>query len=278
MTPTPLADVERDNILHNSCRMAPAGSACGAALAAAYEAKQSFESYKGSAEWLEQSRTDSDPRLWQYSVERELRSVNNAIASTPNTTPKLKQLVEGLAKLTIDFTPAGTAIDLLEAEGPFDYAMAAVGVVPGAGAILKRAKELFIKGEVGAASDLVAGLASNPKWDNAVSRADGDFGYLPTLRQNYVREVYGLQQSLDVMRAAGTSAEDIARFAYGARTDLKVKYREYTPPEILETINIRNLEKYGNELGPTFDYLIGKGKSYEQIIESATRAGGGDIF
>ena len=94
-----------------------------------------------------------------------------------------------------------------------------------------------------------------------MSGVDGDFGYLPTLRQGYVREVYDLQQSVDSFRATGANLEDVARYAYGARLDLKVKYREYTPPEILETINTRNLERYGNELGPTFDYLIDKGKS-----------------
>jgi hypothetical protein len=38
------------------------------------------------------------------------------------------------------------------------------------------------------------------------------------------------------------------------------------------------MAKYGNKIGPTFETLISKGKSFEQIIESATRACGGDIF
>ena len=36
--------------------------------------------------------------------------------------------------------------------------------------------------------------------------------------------------------------------------------------------------KYGNVVGPTFEDLIGKGKTFEQIIEGATRSGGSDIF
>ena len=90
-----------------------------------------------------------------------------------------------------------------------------------------------------------------------------DFGYIPTLRQGYVREVYDLQQSVDALRSTGASLEKVARYAYGARTDLKIKYREYTPKEVLETINARNLQKYGNELGPTFDDLVEKGKSFK---------------
>jgi len=38
------------------------------------------------------------------------------------------------------------------------------------------------------------------------------------------------------------------------------------------------MERYGNKIGPTFESLISKGKTFEQIIESSTRAGGGDIF
>jgi len=117
-----------------------------------------------------------------------------------------------------------------------------------------------------------------PKWDNTRFRADGDFGYLPPLRQNYVREVHDLQSAVNKMKATSQNLEDIARYAHEARTNLKFKYREYTPSDLLETIDARNMAKYGNKIGPTFETLISKGKSFEQIIESATRAGGGDIF
>lgn len=118
----------------------------------------------------------------------------------------------------------------------------------------------------------------HPKWDNTKFRTDGDFGYLPPLRQNYVREVHELQVSASKMKVKNQNLEDIARYAHEARTNLKLKYREYTPPNLLETIDARNMAKYGNKIGPTFETLISKGKSFEQIIESATRAGGGDIF
>ena len=120
--------------------------------------------------------------------------------------------------------------------------------------------------------------AIKPRWDNAVSKVDGDFGNLPTLRQAYVQEVYDLQQSINSMRAAGTSTEDVAKFAYSERVNIKTKYRASTPPDILQAINERNMQKYGNEIGPTFDDLVSKGKSYDQIIDSATRTGGGDLF
>ncbi|MFJ4393623.1 DUF6861 domain-containing protein [Pseudomonas sp. NPDC089396] len=118
----------------------------------------------------------------------------------------------------------------------------------------------------------------NPKWDNVRFRVDGDFGNLPALRQMYVREVFELQQQVSAMKASGATSKAIAEFAYSSRTTLKLKYREFTPPDLLKVIDERNMGKYGDKIGPTFEWLVIKGKSFDQIIESATRSGGGDLF
>lgn len=73
------------------------------------------------------------------------------------------------------------------------------------------------------------------------------------------------------------STEQIARTLHAERRALGVKYKDLTPPEMLEKIYQRNLEKYGDKLGPSIDYLRGKGKTWEQIIDSATRPGGKDL-
>ncbi|GAA0835995.1 hypothetical protein GCM10009080_20710 [Cupriavidus pauculus] len=44
-----------------------------------------------------------------------------------------------------------------------------------------------------------------------------------------------------------------------------------------EAIYARNLEKYGDKLGPTVDWLRAKGKNWEEIIESVSRSGGKDL-
>lgn len=93
-----------------------------------------------------------------------------------------------------------------------------------------------------------------------------------------IKDVYELKGAVDKMHASGISAEEVAKYAYSARNELKLKYREYTPPDMLDVIDARNLERYGNKLGPAFDDLVKKGKNFEQIIESSTRAGGGDLF
>ncbi len=46
---------------------------------------------------------------------------------------------------------------------------------------------------------------------------------------------------------------------------------------MLEKIYARNLSKYGDKLGPSIEWLREAGKTWEQIIESATRSGGKDL-
>ena len=42
------------------------------------------------------------------------------------------------------------------------------------------------------------------------------------------------------MLADGVPIEDVGKYAYGARNDIKLWAREFTPPEFLETINAIN--------------------------------------
>jgi hypothetical protein len=87
---------------------------------------------------------------------------------------------------------------------------------------------------------------------------------------NEVRALGDLKQQL---RNEGKSLEEIARTLHQARRDLGVKYKNLTSPEQLEEIYQRNLRVYRDKLGPTFDFLVEYGKTYEQIIESAKRPG-----
>jgi hypothetical protein len=97
------------------------------------------------------------------------------------------------------------------------------------------------------------------------------------LRQAYVEQVGMLDEIALSMRAAGATPEQVARQVSGMRRELGVKYKNITPPEKLEEIYARNLKNYGDKLGPTIDFLRAKGKTWEQITESASRAGGKDL-
>ena len=99
----------------------------------------------------------------------------------------------------------------------------------------------------------------------------------PALRQAYESEVKGIKSWVSAMRGQGATSEEIARTVQLQRRLLGVKYKDLTPPKLLETIYKRNMEKYGDKLGPSVDWLRGKGKSWDDIIESASRPGGKDI-
>lgn len=79
------------------------------------------------------------------------------------------------------------------------------------------------------------------------------------------------------MRQAGNSPEHIARALHAERNALKVRFRELSPPDAVRRFEQRNIDRYGDPLGPSIEQLRGAGKSWEQIIESATRPGGRDL-
>lgn len=100
---------------------------------------------------------------------------------------------------------------------------------------------------------------------------------LPPLRQAYVAEVEYLKEIEARLRAEGKQPEDIARKLHKMRRDLGIKYKEMTPPELLEKIYARNTERYGDRLGPTIEFLREKGHTWDSIIKMASRPGGEDI-
>jgi hypothetical protein len=100
---------------------------------------------------------------------------------------------------------------------------------------------------------------------------------LPPLRQKYEDAVTRLRNKAIAMRKEGYSEEEIARTLHAERRALGVKYKNVTPPDLLKKIYQRNEEKYGDPLGPSIDYLRSRGKSWEQISESACRPGGKDL-
>ena len=112
--------------------------------------------------------------------------------------------------------------------------------------------------------------------------ADGDcrneLEQLLRLREEYEREVLALAEQGRQRLANGQSVEEVARWAHGERRALGDLYKSMTPPDLLNEIYARNLEIYGDPLGPTIEWLLERGKTWEGIIESATRPGGQDII
>jgi hypothetical protein len=53
--------------------------------------------------------------------------------------------------------------------------------------------------------------------------------------------------------------------------------RTSRPSHLRTQIFERNLERYGDPLGPSIEWLRTQGKSWDDIIESALRTGGEDL-
>lgn len=99
----------------------------------------------------------------------------------------------------------------------------------------------------------------------------------PPLRQAYETAVQNLQNKLGAMRAEGKSWEQIARTLNQARRDLGIKYKDMTPPDLLQKIYQRNIQRYGDKLGPTVDWFRAQNLSWEEIARKACRPGGADF-
>ena len=97
-------------------------------------------------------------------------------------------------------------------------------------------------------------------------------------RVAYENEVTGLSSVVDEMRMNNSSSEKIARAVHSLRREIGQEWKNVTPEGLREQIYGRNLEKYGDELGPSVEYLRNKqNKSWEDIIKSATTPGRKDV-
>ncbi|KMO30747.1 cell wall-binding protein [Methylobacterium tarhaniae] len=94
-----------------------------------------------------------------------------------------------------------------------------------------------------------------------------------SLRDRYEEAVRGLRARVDAMRRDGHPPEAIARDVHAERRRLAVHYKGLTPEPHRTLIEERTVRVYGNPQGPTIDFLRAQGKSWEAIIDGATRPG-----
>lgn len=93
------------------------------------------------------------------------------------------------------------------------------------------------------------------------------------LRSSYETAVSGLKALVAAMRCGGASAEEIARTVHAERRRLAAFFKQRTPRSLRSQIYSRTLSAYGDPVGPTIEHLRARGKSWEDIIDSATRPG-----
>ncbi|MBW1903109.1 MAG: hypothetical protein JRJ20_15995 [Deltaproteobacteria bacterium] len=104
-----------------------------------------------------------------------------------------------------------------------------------------------------------------------------DFNQVAPLRQEYIKEVVSLELKAFAMEEEGVSLEIIAKTLHAERRKIGEKYKDLTPEGLRKNIYVRNIKQYGDPLGPSIDYLRGKGKPWEDIIKSASKPSGKDI-
>ena len=75
------------------------------------------------------------------------------------------------------------------------------------------------------------------------------------------------------MRYEGMSSETIARAIHAGRRRLAGAFKELTPEPLRSRLYNRTLAVYGDAKGPTIETLRANGKSWDAIIDSATRPG-----
>ena len=74
---------------------------------------------------------------------------------------------------------------------------------------------------------------------------------------------------VDTLREKGVSDDAIARQIVEMRNQDRLSH--YKSPEALEVVYQRNLEKYGNKTGPTYESQIAKYGSSTEVINAALR-------
>ena len=112
------------------------------------------------------------------------------------------------------------------------------------------------------------------KVDETVGPMKGNMKESP-LRAEYEGKVAELKKLAESMATAGKSPEEIARALHQARRDLGHQFKDLTPGPLRKYIYEVNLERYGDELGPSFEFLM---KKYEKDLAAGTIADRKAIF
>ena len=82
---------------------------------------------------------------------------------------------------------------------------------------------------------------------------------------------------MDGRGSAIARPEWITGSAFRVRRNADGRTKKALDVDKLAEISARNFNKYGDNLGPTVDWLRSQGKSWDDIIESAGRIGGKDL-
>jgi len=123
--------------------------------------------------------------------------------------------------------------------------------------------------------------AQNVSWDSKNAEIDSIIKELQgsgfknnPLRMAYEDEVRGLANYVDELYQRGYTEKEIAQLANQARRELGIQYKDMTPQPLRDYIYYINNQRYGDPLGPTYEYFVDKKVADLHIIESASHPNG----
>ncbi|MBO7675837.1 MAG: InlB B-repeat-containing protein, partial [Atopobiaceae bacterium] len=122
--------------------------------------------------------------------------------------------------------------------------------------------------------DAVYGFSPNPDSGSLTGYATYDWTdpeVVATARERreaYLAQDQQLYDEVLALLDKGAGLEEVARAASAKRNELRLAAYD-DDPEGLAVVKARNLEKYGNEEGPTADQLYEKYGSWEAVLDSA---------
>lgn len=98
------------------------------------------------------------------------------------------------------------------------------------------------------------------------------------IRDGYTQELTALKNTEGQLLQAGRTYEEVARHFSQARRDIGLRYKDATPNELKDFLYGRNIERYGDPLGPTIDRVILKAQQkglqndelWKHIIKKST--------
>ena len=107
---------------------------------------------------------------------------------------------------------------------------------------------------------------------NIIDNLQSDGFKTNPLRMAYEQEVADLASYSEELMRGGYSAEETARIVNQARRDLGIKYKNMTPQPLRDYIYEINIKRYGDKLGPSYEWLVcEKGSTNLEIINSSSR-------
>jgi hypothetical protein len=114
-----------------------------------------------------------------------------------------------------------------------------------------------------------AELTFEQKVQAIVDKMGTNIGTNP-LREEYMETVRSLTQEAEVLSSEGKSKEQIARTLHQRRIDIGKEYKGLTPGPLKEFILEVNMDRYGNEYGPSIETLLKKyDGDWDTIIEKS---------